>query len=450
MDLSNKKITVIGARKSGMAALRLAVTAGARPKVSETVECSSIPQDDAEWIKKNCFAFEFGGHTRKFIEDSDLVVISPAVSIFSDAAAWAYSKGIPVLGEVEFAYQFCRRPVIAVTGTNGKTTVSTLIHYVLQEAGYSSVLCGNIGRPFSLYADKTDVDFFILEVSSFQLESLIGGNPLNNKGILVSRCDNINGFRPYVSVFLNFYKNHLDRHKDMREYFNAKKNIFLNQQSDNFAVLNFMDDVVSRIASNVNATIAYFNIPDKNAGVTLVQDVCSRQSSNYSAVMVVAQILGISADVCKKVFSGFKGIEHRMEWVGCINGVDFINDSKSTTAESAGWALSCLNKPVLMLCGGRDKGANFEAIAGLVAKKVKKMMAFGEARQRLRQVFGDIVDVSLCGSLEDAVLKAKAVAVEGDVVLLSPMCSSFDMFLNFEQRGKVFKELVNNLCILEV
>ncbi len=442
MDLFNKKITVIGARKSGMAALKLAKDKGAILKVSEAAVSNTIPQNDVNWIRNNCFAFEFGGHTREFIEDSDIIVLSPSVSIFSDVVKWARSSGIIVLGEIEFAYQFCNKPIIAVTGTNGKTTVSTLIHRLLVNSGYTSYLCGNIGEAFSLYAAKNDRDFFVIEVSSFQLESLITDK---------QQQDNfsVRGFRPYISLFLNFYKNHLDRHKDMREYFEAKKKIFFNQQEQDYAVLNFADESIKELASQIGATVTYFNVPDIgfkvfSFGNNFTIDNFVINNPNYSALRVVGQILGINKDICYDVFSKFQGLEHRMELVGCINGVEFINDSKSTTAESAAWALSYLNKPVVMLCGGRDKGAEFKAIASLVAEKVKKMIVFGEARDRLRYIFDKIVDVISCDSFEDAVFKAKAVAIKGDVVLLSPMCSSFDMFSNFEERGRVFKKLVNS------
>ncbi len=442
MDLFNKKVTVIGARKSGMAVLKLAKDRAAVLKVSEAAVSSRIPEDDMKWIKNNCFAFEFGGHTREFIEDSDIIILSPSVSIFSDVVKWARSRDIIVLGEIEFAYQFCNKPIIAVTGTSGKTTVSTLIHSLLKNSGYTSYLCGNIGEPFSLYATENDRDFFVVEVSSFQLESIVTDKQQQDRF-------SIRGFRPYISIFLNFYKNHLDRHKDMKEYFEAKKNIFFNQQKQDYAVLNFADGSIKELASQIGATVTYFNVPNIaskvfSSGNNFTVDNSVINNPNYSAVRVVGQILGINKDICYEVFSKFQGLEHRMELVGCINGVEFVNDSKSTTAESAGWALSCLNKPVIMLCGGRDKGAEFRAIASLVAEKVKKMIVFGEAKDRLQYVFNKIVDIISCDSFEDAVFKAKSVAKEGDVVLLSPMCSSFDMFSNFEERGRVFKELVNS------
>jgi UDP-N-acetylmuramoylalanine--D-glutamate ligase len=247
------------------------------------------------------------------------------------------------------------------------------------------------------------------------------------------------GFKPMIGVLLNFSQNHLDRHKDMDEYFAAKKRLFMNQDEDDFAVLNFQDPLVRPLADDLASQIRFFNGPQS------MQD-WMKQNPNFSAVTRVAQILGINPTVCQKVCEEFKGVEHRMEWVRDLKGVDFINDSKSTTVEATRWALERLQRPVVMICGGRDKQMDYSVLAPLVQQKVKKMLVIGEAREKIRQSYQGVIDIVDCDSLDAAVQQANKFAQPGDCVLLSPMCASFDMFRDFEDRGKVFKEIVGRLA----
>jgi len=228
MDIAGKKVTIIGAQRSGIALARLVQRLQGHPKISEVKPIVELPQEVQEGIKKQQVTIETGGHTQLFIEDSDIVVLSPGVHFNSLPPQWAQAKGIPVLGEIEFAFQFCSKPVIAVTGSNGKTTVVTLIHEVLKEAGYRSVLCGNVGYPFSQYVlDLADKDFVVLEVSSFQMESLLDeDSPYRNSA---NGCLSLHGFKPFIAAFLNFSQNHLDRHKDLNEYFSGQKISNINQ-----------------------------------------------------------------------------------------------------------------------------------------------------------------------------------------------------------------------------
>ena len=420
MNLQGKKVVIIGAARSGLAAARLADQLGARVRISEKGGPEKIPEDFRRWAEGHQVLFECHGHTRPFVTDADLVVISPGVRFDAEPLAWAREKGLTVWGEIEFAFRFCRKPVIAVTGSNGKTTTVNLITDILSAAGLRPRLCGNVGMPFSDFVmDMEEVDYVILEVSSFQMET-------------------IEIFRPYIAVLLNFSQNHLDRHKDLEEYFNAKTRIFEKQGGTDYSILNAQDQKLRSLATRLKSRILFFNTEEQKVrtGIT---------NPNYLAAAVVAEVLDIDERVWTEVFANFKGVEHRLEKVRVLAGVEYVNDSKATTAEAGRWALERIDRPIILLCGGRDKNIDFSVLRELVTGKVKKMLTFGEARQKLSGVFRDIIPVEECFRLDDAVLRARELATEGDCVLLSPMCTSFDAFANFEERGRYFKSLVNNL-----
>lgn len=416
LDLKNKKVTVLGAARSGVAAANMVLRLGATAKLSEFKNESAVGRD-IEGLHSQV-SREFGGHTRGFVEDSDYVVLSPGVRRDIAPVGWALAKGIPVIGEIELGFLLCRSKIIAVTGSNGKTTVSTLIAEVLKQAGRSACLCGNIGKPLTNFAlDLTENDTVVLEVSSFQLEST-------------------QRFRPHIGVLLNFSENHLDRHKDLEEYFQAKWMLFRNQSPDDFAVMNFDSQRMRDLAPSLKSQVSFFNSPGISQG---------RRNPNELAVLEVGRILGISREVCDEVFRNFKGVEHRMELVRTLDGVDYINDSKSTTAEATRWALERTSKPAIWICGGRDKNIDFSVLKDLLRNKVKKIMAIGEAQEKVYRTFSDVVEVQRCASLEEAVRGARQQTKPGECVIISPMCASFDMFKNFEHRGTVFKDIVNRL-----
>jgi len=420
MDLAGQKVVVIGAAKSGQAAARLIAAAGGQVKLSDNRPEKEVDEGFRGWLKEKKFPTEFGEHTREFIQDSDVAVTSPGVRINAQPVIWAKEKGIQVIGEIELAARMCPCPIIAVTGSNGKTTVSTLIHKILQEAGRTAFLCGNVGSPFAAHVQEMKPsDFAVLEVSSFQLETIVT-------------------FKPHVAVFLNFSQNHLDRHRDIEEYFEAKKRIFVNQDQSDFAVLNADDARVRGLSAQLKAKVALFNTPRQRTQGKYANPNCL-------AALTVTALLGIRPEAGHRVFEGFGGVEHRLEKVRTIDGVDFINDSKATTAEAGRWALENIRQPVVMICGGRDKNIDFTVLKNLVKEKVKRMIAIGEARSKLKDAFAGVVDFEEGGSLEEAVRIARQKAVSGDCVLLSPMCASFDMFKNFEERGKAFKEIVARL-----
>ena len=432
MDIAGKKITIIGGKRSGMALARLVVRLNGKVKLSEQDDENCLPHKFRAWAAQNNVDVEFNGHTPEFIKNSDLIVLSPGVPFQAACVQWAHEEGICVFGEIEFASQFCTKPIIAVTGSNGKTTVATLISKILQKAGHKACLCGNVGLPFSEFVlDLDQIDYIVLEVSSFQLESIHDSALLFKEGPLDSKV-----FKPHIAIILNFSQNHLDRHKDLQEYYAAKKRIFINQGPEDFLVLNGKDSESHQLLTQARSRIVYFNSPDDHSAIS---------NPNHSAVLSVGRILAIDENDCTEVFRKFEGVEHRLEKVRRLNGIDFINDSKATTAQAALWALENIEQPILMICGGRDKNIDFSILAETIQQKVKQMFVIGEARGKIRQAFTELVNLQECEGLEEAVTKAKQNASKGDCVLLSPMCASFDMFSDFEERGRVFKEIVNNL-----
>ena len=418
MDLKNKKVTIIGLARSGIAVAQIVKKLGGRPRITEQKSVDDFKKENSQWLEPPDVVYELGGHTRAFVEESDLVVLSPGVRKDAVPVGWALAKGIPVVGEIELAYQFCPAPIIAVTGSNGKTTTVTLIAEILKKTGKNVFLCGNIGRPFSqcVLEMKPD-DWAVLEVSSFQLET-------------------IQQFKPRVALFLNFSENHLDRHKDIQEYFEAKARIFENQDEGDFAILNYQQPQLRTLAGTLKAKVSFFNSPEK---------VSLHSNPNYWAALEASRILGIPSRIAQEVFQQFKGVEHRLEFVRTLSGVDYINDSKATTVASGRWALERMEKPVIMICGGRDKNLDFSVLRDIVKKKVKKMIAYGEAREKLKKIFSDVTAFESYPTLEGAVASAHQSALAGDCVVLSPMCASFDLFSNYEERGRVFKNLVFGL-----
>lgn len=416
MDFSNKTIAIIGFSRSGQEVAKLLNNLGAKIKISDLSDNQKLKRDFEILNLKNADA-EFGRHSEEFITESDLVVVSPGVKFNSNPVVWAKKDNIPVISEIELAFKLCPAPIVAVTGTNGKTTVTTLIGETLKLSNKKVFVCGNIGTPFSKFVlDIKKDDLVALEISSFQLEA-------------------IDKFKPHVAVFLNFSQNHLDRHKDMVEYLTTKKRIFLNQTKEDFAVLNYAEPIVRELAREIKPRVVFFNRGEE----------AKISNPNYLAALAVARIFGIDKDKCIKLLEDFKGVEHRLEFVRNIRGIDFINDSKATTVEAAVWALNSIDKPIIMIAGGRDKGSDFSQIRSLVKNRIKEMVLIGEAREKLKNAFYEIVKIKEAQTLEEAVKQAFIDAQKGGCVLLCPMCASFDMFKDFEDRGRAFKEIVKSL-----
>lgn len=433
-DISNKKITILGIQRSGCSLIELCQRLKAVVRVSEFKKKEDFNFEVIENIEKSSIESEFDGHTESFIKASDIVVLSPGVPFDCEAVRWAKEERIAVFGEIEFGYQFCPCPVIAITGSNGKTTTVTLLKEILTVAGFRVSLCGNCGIPFSgSVLDFSNNDYVILEVSSFQLESLLSRKDIAQT-FLSEIKDDFKPFTPCIAAVLNVSINHLDRHADFSEYVQAKKKIFLNQDSSNYAFVRESDAKEFNMVDGVTAQVHFLD-----------QDLSVDENPNYRAVKNIISVLDIDPLIADSVINHFQGVEHRLEWIRCLDGIDYVNDSKATTAESCVWALKNIRQPVILICGGRDKNIDFSVVNSYIKENLKKIFAIGEAREKIKQTFKNFLQVEMCEDLEEAVVKARENAVQGDCVLLSPMCASFDMFLDFEDRGTQYKQIVKML-----
>jgi UDP-N-acetylmuramoylalanine--D-glutamate ligase len=410
---TGKKVTVIGLARSGLACANLLYRLGAQVAVTDSKPRAAL-QDAIAHLESSDILVECGGHSEEYIIGRDMVVLSPGIPDEAPPVRWALKHNIPVYSEIETAWTVCPGTVIAVTGSNGKTTTTTLMGSVINAAGKHAVVCGNIGNPFSGEVSRLKPgDYVVLEVSSFQLEK-------------------IKTFKPYIAIITNINPNHLDRYKDMQEYIDAKKRIFLNQDSSDYLIVNKEDRAVAGIAGEAGSKIESFcEEPGLNP--------------NQAAVVKAAAILGIRREVCAKVFRDFKGLEHRMEEVCRINQVTFINDSKATTVESTMWALRNIPTHAVLIAGGKDKGLDYRLIRDLAGQKVRSLVLIGQAARKIKKALEDTVPVDEARDLQDAVIRAYNRAEPGDCVLLSPMCSSYDMFADYEERGRVFKKIVRDL-----
>lgn len=441
MNFKNKRVTIIGLAESGFSAAKFLKALRAKVRVSES---SDTPEVRGRLKFLGDVEYEVGGHTRQFITNADVMVISPGVPINAECVKWAGQKKMPVLSELELGGLFCRAPIIAVTGTNGKSTTSTLIHEILKANDIKSFLLGNIGTPLCeevLNIKRNSV--VSLEVSSFQLEA-------------------IRRFRPKAAVYLNLTQDHLDRYRDMAEYAKVKSRIFENQKRTDYAVLNYDDAALRPLGGKINSKVFYFSVKERVRGIYLdgekvmlnlakkPEEVCGRGdialSGEHNAGNALASILAVK--LIKKdakalpVLKNFTGLRHRLELAAESGGVKYIDDSKSTTVDSAIKALNSLPGGVILIAGGRDKGSDYSPVKSH-EDKLKCVILIGEARDKIRNdlngLSAPILDAK---TMKDAVSLAKQMAKDGDAVLLSPMCSSFDMFKDYKERGEAFSAAV--------
>ena len=442
--LKNKRISIIGAGRSGLASAKAVRTLGGIPFVSDSNPRAQLSAGQA--LSELKVEFEFGSHSPKIFE-CDLLIVSPGVPSDADVIVRAKAKGLTIWPEIELAYRICKGKIIGVTGSNGKTTTTTLIGEILKKGGRRTFVCGNIGNPFvAVAADVPPDGFAVVELSSFQLEM-------------------IDEFRPHVAIFLNITPDHLDRHGDFESYMGAKMRIFENQEPDDFAVINHDDMILREKCGRLNARTTWFSVEDRlPEGVWGKPDgdLVARENpvlrsnqlkirgvhnlSNACAATAAAIDVGIDIDKIAEVLTTFPGVEHRLEPVRLIGGVSFINDSKGTNVDSVHWALLAVSAPVILIAGGKDKAGDFSALNDLISRKVKRVILIGQAAEKIRNTWKDLVECVTVKEMEDAVKLAFDSAIEGDTVLLSPGCASFDMFDNFEHRGRVFKAAVEKLA----
>ncbi len=414
MNINNfHTICVVGFGRTGVYLVDLLVKLGKRVKVTDKKDKENFSPFLIKRFSQAKVNFEFSQHTKSFIEGSDLVVVSPGVDIQNTPIIEIADKeGIPVVGEIELVSWLTSAKIVAITGTNGKTTTSFLTYRILKRKGKNVYLAGNIGIPFSCYAlVLKPSDIVILEVSSFQLESIIE-------------------FKPFIACLLNLKPDHLDRYQDFDSYIRAKLNIFRNHTGNEWAVLNKEIFNLKTITKNINSRIVYFSSELSNP--------------NFSAVYRVLSILGIDKTDCIKFFADFKGLPHRFQIVRKVRGITFINDSKATNPTSTIWALKNINSDIILIAGGKDKGLDYTVVKPYL-RRVKKINLIGESADKIRESLSYDRRVYLFNSLREAVRDAYASAGSKDTVLFSPMCSSFDMFSNYIERGRRFIEIVNAL-----
>lgn len=445
--IRGRRIGIIGMARSGLAAARLAVRFGGIPFVSDSGS-SEILTETMNILRREGIAFETEYHSDRVLS-SDYVIVSPGVPLTIPIIAKLRERGIPIFSELEFASWVCRGPIVAVTGSNGKTTTSSLLGEIFAADGRTVEVCGNIGRPFSEVADRIDESAIaVVETSSFQLETIAD-------------------FRPRVALLLNIQPDHLDRHRTLESYARIKYRVCENQRVDDCFIVNHDDPQIDVDAVTTAATRESFSIAAPNGAMTFVRDnhLFVRRSGriedvigidairirgrhnlqNASAAVAAAAVMGVPASAMAEALRNFAGVEHRLEPVGSVAGVRFINDSKATNVDSVVVALQSMTTAVYLIVGGRDKGAPYTPIVEAGRDKVKGVLAIGEARDKIFNDLGQAFPTQFAATLEDAVLKAFELALPGETVLLSPACASFDMFENYEHRGRAFKAAVAGL-----
>ncbi|MBI4549909.1 MAG: hypothetical protein HY714_03180 [Candidatus Omnitrophica bacterium] len=412
-SVKGKQAAVVGLGVSGAETALFLARQGAQVFVSEN---SSTPaaQEYRRKLSEAGIESEIGRHSLDRITGADLVVLSPGIKPSAPVYRALADKPHPdFISEIELAYRFAPCEVIAVTGTNGKTTTTSLIAGLFNFTGTHAIACGNIGNAFIGEIGRLGpASKAVVEVSSFQLE-------------------NIRRFRPKVALLLNVTPDHFDWHGNMEAYLAAKARIFMNQTAQDFAVLNRQDVPTRTLAGRIPSAIRYFNDGEVD-------------NPNYDAVRRVGEIYGMDPARVEQYLRDFKGIEHRLEEVPSGDGFVYINDSKSTNTSSLEWALQRMSRPVILLCGGRNAGNDFRPLSDLVRKKVKTCVAFGEAREEIAEAWRDIVSVTVCPDLEASVSQAQSTGAPGDTILFSPACKSFDQFQNYKHRGQRFKEIVGS------
>ncbi|WP_409012546.1 UDP-N-acetylmuramoyl-L-alanine--D-glutamate ligase [Dyadobacter sp. Leaf189] len=443
-----EKVVILGGGESGVGAAILAKSKGFDVFLSDK---GKLQDKYSQVLLEENIAFEHEKHTTENILDAQLVVKSPGIPDTAPLIVALRKKGIPVISEIEFASRYTRAKLIAITGSNGKTTTTLLTYHLLKNAGLHAGLAGNIGDSFAWQVATQDFDYYVLEISSFQL-------------------DNIVSFHPAISILLNITPDHLDRYRyDFQNYIDSKFNIIRNQNEDDYFIY-FEDSEV------IKAELSKRNPPVKKVGFSLTRPVIPgswlrdhvivsqvndevyetdfsqlplkgpHNAVNSMAAIIVAQLLHIDHVKITEGLKSFKNAPHRLEVVEEIDGVTYVNDSKATNVDSVFYALGSYSQPVILIAGGVDKGNDYSQIEALVSNKVKGLIVLGKDREKLVQYFTGIVPTIFeTDNIREAVEKAREWAVDKDIVLLSPACASFDLFKNYEDRGEQFKAAVRNL-----
>ncbi|MGH7807275.1 MAG: UDP-N-acetylmuramoyl-L-alanine--D-glutamate ligase [Thermodesulfobacteriota bacterium] len=444
MELIGKKVLVVGLGKTGIQTARFLIRKGAEIRASDITPFEKLPED-ARKLEKIGVKIEAGQHKNETFLWADKIVLSPGVPFGLPPVKEAMARGIEVMSELELAWSFIKRPVVGVSGSNGKTTTSTLIARVLEASGKKIFLGANIGTPLVQIAEDDDgFDFLILELSSFQLQG-------------------ISSFRPYIGVLLNVSPNHLDHHEGFDEYVESKMKLFSSQTALEWAIYNGDDSVIGENAFRIKSRKipfgktpieggvffdgTYVRFRDEVYDLRRMKLIGIHNVENAMAAIATARILECEPELIESEIVKFDPLSHRIEFVCEVSEARFYNDSKSTSPGATIRALESFPPPIILIAGGKDKGVSYGVLKDAVREKVKLLVLFGESRFRMQNELGGELETVLASTLEEAVGKALAKIAKGDTVLFSPACSSFDMFSSYEDRGRRFKEIVQNISV---
>ena len=443
-----KKLLVLGSGVSGIGACKLAVSHNYEVRLTDI---KKIKNETKQILNSINVKYEEGNHSSSNLDWAEEIIISPGISDKINYIQSAYKKEVPVISEIEFASRFTNKNIVAITGTNGKTTTSKLLFHILNNAGLNPRLCGNIGVSFSETIIENPGDIYVLETSSFQLEHILT-------------------FKPKVSILLNLFEDHLDRYdNNSKKYFDTKIKIQSRQDtSDSFIYLNENENIKSRLHTTNNQQLHPFGIIKSNDNLSAWVDnnkLIIKNNKNFFTMLlhqmalqgkhniynsmaagIASKILGVSDDILRQSLTSFKGVEHRLENVLKLDGKIFINDSKATNCNAVYFALESITTPILWICGGIDKGNDYSILDNLVSKKVHTIIVMGRASQKIKNHFEKIIpNIIKVDDMQTAVKQAYSLSNHGNSILLSPACSSFDQYENYEERGRIFKECVFSL-----
>jgi len=448
MELKGKKVLVVGLGKSGLAAALFLRRRGAQVTVSDIRSAEALGKEIPALLEEG-IAVEAGGHGLLTFRRQDLIVVSPGVPLDTPELVQVKAFGLPIIGELELASRYLKGKLLAITGSNGKTTTTALCGSILEAGNVPVQVGGNIGVPVIALVDQSrDDGWSVLEVSSFQLETTTR-------------------FRPEIAVILNVTPDHLDRHGTFENYTAAKERIFANQTAEDALVLNADDDVTSRMAARAKSRIFWFSTkrvvrqgafvhqgavvfraseqaaPEFILKVENIPLKGRHNVENVLAAVCAARVAGVDPDAIRKAVESFKAVEHRLEFVAEINGVDYYNDSKATNVDAAAKAIAAFPGGIHLILGGKDKNSDYRQLRSLLEERVKTVYTIGAAAEKIEMHIYGAVPIVTAGTLERAVTQAAEAAQPGEIVLLAPACSSFDQFENYEHRGQVFKDLVH-------
>jgi len=443
-----KKIVILGAGESGAGSAVLAKKHGFDVFVSDMGE---IKEKYKEILRSNNIVWEEGKHTESVILSADEVIKSPGIPEKAPVIVSLHDKGIPVISEIEFAGRYCKGIKICITGSNGKTTVTNLIAHILKKAGKNVAMTGNVGSSFAMAVAEGDYDYYVIELSSFQLDGMYE-------------------FKADIAVLMNITPDHLDRYSyKLQNYVDSKFRITRNQKKSDcliywegdpiiraelakrhfeMTLLPFSDEVKEGMTAYVEDNDLIIDYPNKTNLMTIHELALKGRHNTYNsmAAAIAGKVLNIRKEVIRESLADFQGVEHRLEPVITVCGINFINDSKATNVNSVWYALECMENEIVWIVGGVDKGNDYSELFSVVKKKVKAIVCMGKDNKKIVEAFKDkVATIVETASMEEAVRSSYYLAKKGDTVLLSPACASFDLFKNYEDRGRQFKQAVRNL-----